>query len=90
MNDQIFSILKAEIGRRLCAGERGFKLKEVAEAVGVQLTPVEAYETFKDIRAEIEADGLAVIKHVSDQETNYYADVVELTDEGRDLANWES
>jgi len=35
MNDQIFSILKAEIGRRLCAGERGFKLKEVAEAVGV-------------------------------------------------------
>lgn len=87
MNDRVYGLLKAEIGRRLREGARGFRLKEVAEAVGVTLTPIEAHELFRDLCDSIEAEGLAKV-HRSGRESTY-ADKVDLTDLGTDPDMWE-
>jgi hypothetical protein len=89
MDDRVYSLLKVEIGCRLREGASGFKLKEVAEAVGVQLKPIQAHELFNHLCDGIEAEGLAVVEHKSSRESNF-ADVVKLTQLGLDPDAWES
>jgi hypothetical protein len=88
MNDRVYLLLKAEVGRRLFKGERGFRLKEIAEAVGLKFQALEAGDVFKELCAGLEIEGLVEIAHISAREPNY-ADVVRLTEFGSDPDAWE-
>jgi hypothetical protein len=88
MDDRAYSLLKAELGRRLSKGERGFRLKEIAEAVGLKFQALEAGDVFKELCSGLEIEGLVEIAHINSREPNY-ADLVRLTEFGSDPDAWE-
>jgi len=81
-------IVKTEIGRRLRGGATEVRLKDIAEATGLRLDPREAHRLWRDLWAELEAEGLVTGVHESSRESNYI-DRVTLTDAGRDPEAWE-